>query len=159
MAESAGAPKDLIGFLDYYFVNKAPFQIPQTGREWLAQFGPWIAVVFLVLSLPALLLLLGIGSPLAPFRVGGYRWAYSEGYGWSYTNAHWLWLIGLAVPFVLLALALPGLFARKMSGWRLAFYAELVNVVAGVLMLDVVGALIGAIIWFYVLFQIRPLYK
>lgn len=159
MAASAGAPKDLIGFLDYYFVNKAPFQIPQAGREWLVQFGPWIVIVLLVLSLPAVLLLLGIGSTWPPFGVSGYRWGYAQPYGWSYTNAHWLWLIGLVVPFALLALALPGLFARKMSGWRLAFYAEVISLIAGVAMLDVVSALIGALVWFYVLFQIRPLYK
>jgi hypothetical protein len=159
MAESAGAPKDLIGFLDYYFVNKAPFQIPQAGREWLAQFGPWFVVVMLVLSLPAVLLLLGVGSTWPPVGFGGFRWNYFSTNGWGYTNVYWLWLIGVVVPFVLLALSLPGLFARKMSGWRLAFYAELINLIAGVVMLDIVGALIGGLIWFYVLFQIRPLYK
>jgi hypothetical protein len=156
MAAAAGAPKDLIGFLDYYLVSKAPFQIPQTGREWLVQFGPWIVVVLLVLSLPAVLLLLGIGSTWGPLNS---RWGYSQAYGWSYANAYWLWLTGLVVPFALLALAVPGLFARKMSGWRLAFYAEVISLIAGVLMLNVVGALLGALIWFYVLFQIRPLYK
>jgi len=159
MAASAGPPKDLIGFLDYYLVGKAPFQIPQAGREWLVRFGPWIVVVLLVLSLPAVLLLLGIGSAWAPFSLSDYRWGSGWPYGWTYMNAHWLWLIRLVVPFALLAMALPGLFARKMSGWRLAFYAELIGVIAGLLMLDVVGALIGALIWFYVLFQIRPLYK
>ena len=99
MAESAGAPKDLIGFLDYYFVNKAPFQIPQAGREWLAQFGPWFVVVMLVLSLPAVLLLLGVGSTWPPVGFGGFRWNYFSTNGWGYTNVYWLWLIGVVVPF------------------------------------------------------------
>jgi hypothetical protein len=154
MAETTGAPRDLIGFLDYYFVKKAPFQIPQAGREAIVQFGPWIVVVLLVLSLPALLFLLGLGA-WAPF--GGYRWGYSDAVGWAY--AYWPWMIGAIVRFVLMAMALPGLFARKMSGWTLVFYAELVSLVTGVLAMNLVGALIGALIAFYILFQIRPLYK
>lgn len=34
------APKELIGFLDLYLVKKAPFQIPDAGREWIVKFGP-----------------------------------------------------------------------------------------------------------------------
>ena len=65
MAESAGAPKDLIGFLDYYFVSKAPFQIPQAGREWLAQFGPWIVIVLLVFIVLQLFPLFGLDPAVA----------------------------------------------------------------------------------------------
>jgi uncharacterized membrane protein YdjX (TVP38/TMEM64 family) len=67
MTTSEQAPKDLIGFLDFYLVKKAPFQLPLEIREFLVKFGPWIAVVFLLLSLPALLLMLGIGAAMVPF--------------------------------------------------------------------------------------------
>ena len=56
-------------------------------------------------------------------------------------------------------MALPGLFARKLSGWTLLFYARLVSLVANVLSGAVVSALLVAQISLYVLFQVRLLYK
>jgi predicted membrane-bound spermidine synthase len=46
-----------------------------------------------------------------------------------------------------------------MSGWTLLFYAEAVSVIGSLLSLNILGALVFGLIWFYVLFQIRPLYK
>ncbi len=75
--DTTQAPKDLIGFLDFYLVRKAPFQLPDNVREWIVKFGPWIALVLLVLSLPPLLFVLGIGTVLMPF--GGYGYATASG--------------------------------------------------------------------------------
>jgi hypothetical protein len=99
------APKDPIGFLNYYLVTKAPVQIPGNVKEWLVQYGPWITIVVLVLTLPALLFVLGLGSVLVPFAGIGY----ATGFGFV--------AIGLVVEIGLTLMALPGLFARKMSGW------------------------------------------
>jgi len=68
---TAEAPKDLIGFLDFYLVKKAPFQIPDTGRELIVRFGPWITVVLLILLLPILLFALGLGALVMPFAGAG----------------------------------------------------------------------------------------
>src|SRR5262245_17989097 len=115
------APKDLMGFLEYYLVTKAPFQIPDNVKEILVKFGPWIALIVMVLALPILPLALCLGASLAPFA--GVNYAYGYGYV----------LIFTIVVFVLQAMALPGLFARKMSGWKLMFYAELVQIVGSLL--------------------------
>ena len=40
MADTEQAPKDLFGFLDFYLVKKAPFQIPDGGREFIVKYGP-----------------------------------------------------------------------------------------------------------------------
>ena len=141
------APKDLIGFLDYYLVTKAPFHIPGNVKEWLVQYGPWITIVLMVLTLPALLIVLGLGSLLIPFAGVGY----ASGFGFR--------AIGLVVEIGLTLMALPGLFARKMSGWTLLFYARVVSIVANLLAGAVVSALVGGIISLYVLFQVRSLYK
>ena len=117
MADENQAPKDLIGFLDFYLVKKAPFQLPDEAKEWIVRFGPWIALVLLVLSLPALLVLMGIGTVLIPFGGLGYAT------GFTYLS------IGLIVQLGLTVAALPGLFARKMTGWKLLFYAQLVSFV------------------------------
>ena len=140
-------PKDLIGFLDFYLVQKAPFQIPEGGKQWIVQWGPWITVALLVLSLPALLVVLGLGTALMPFGGVGYA------AGFSYLT------IVLIVQLGLLVMALPGLFARKMSGWRLLFYAQLVSIVLSLLRGSIIGAIVGGVISLYVLFQVRPLYK
>ena len=145
--DSTAAPKDLIGFLDYYLVQKAPFQIPPGGREWIVKYGPWITVVLLILMLPPLLFVLGIGTALMPFGGIGYAT------GFTYLTVVLIAEIGLTLA------ALPGLFARKMSGWRLLFYAQIVSLVFSLLSGSIIGGIIGALIGMYILFQVRPLYK
>jgi hypothetical protein len=102
MTTEAQAPSDPEGFLNHYFVTKAPFQIPGGGREAIVKFGPWIVVVLLVLSLPALLFILGVGTALVPFGGVGY----ATGFG--------LAAIGLCVQIALQVMALPGLFAEAL---------------------------------------------
>src|SRR5262245_41197593 len=114
-------PKDLIGFLDYYLVDKAPFQIPDNIKEIIVKFGPWIAAILTLLSLPVLLFALGLGTVLMPFGGVGY----ASGFG--------LAAIGAVVQMGLTIAALPGLFARKKIGWTLLFYATLVSFVFSLL--------------------------
>ncbi len=140
------APKDLIGFLDFYFVRKAPFQIPDAGREMIVRFGPWITVVLLILTLPILLFALGLGTILIPFGGVGY----ASGFG--------VLAIFVVVEVGLMIAALPGLFARKMAGWRLLFYSQLISIVYNVLSGSIVTGLLFGLIALYILFQVRPLY-
>ena len=146
-ADTNQAPKDLIGFLDFYLVQKAPFQIPDNAKEWIVQYGPWITAVLLVLALPPLLVVLGIGAALMPFGGIGYAT------GFTYLTIVLLAQLGLMVA------ALPGLFARKMSGWRLLFYSQIASLLFSLLSGALVGAIVGGVISMYLLFQVRPLYK
>jgi hypothetical protein len=156
VAQSVGAPKDLVGFLDYYFVRKAPFQIPPAGREWLVRFAPWIVIILLIVTVPAVLFVLRLGA-WTPFPAGAFQ--RGEPYAWPYTYAYWPWMLGVVLNFALRAAAVPGLFARRMSGWRLLFYAELIGVAAAFLSMAIVNGLLMGLVAFYILFQIRPLYK
>jgi hypothetical protein len=140
------APKDLIGFLDFYLVQKAPFQIPDAGREWIVKYGPWITVVLLALFLPFVLVVLGIGTIFAPFA------------GPAYATSFGFVAILAIVNFVLMIAALPGLFARRQSGWNLIFYSELLHIVTSLLSGAIIGGLFGGLIGLYILFQIRTLY-
>ncbi|MEK7162008.1 MAG: hypothetical protein AAB729_04965 [Patescibacteria group bacterium] len=54
---------------------------------------------------------------------------------------------------------MPGLFARKIQGWRLAYYAVLVSTLGQLLHGDIIGAIIGIVISMYVLFEIKEYYK
>ena len=141
------APKDVIGFLDFYLVKKAPFQIPDAGREWIVKFGPWITVVLLILTLPLLLVALGVGAFFVPWGGVGY----ATGFG--------IMTLLVIAEIGLMIAALPGLFARKMAGWRLLFYTQLVSIVYNVLTGSIVGGLLFGLVSLYILFQVRPLYR
>ena len=140
-------PKDLIGLLDLYLVDKAPFQIPPGGRDAIVKFGPWIAVVLLVLTLPVLLAALGLGTLFIPFG------------GIGYASRFGILSLFVIVEVGLMIAALPGLFARKIAGWRLLFYSQLVSIVYNVLSGSIVGGLLFGLIALYVLFQVRALYQ
>ncbi|HVC21419.1 MAG TPA: hypothetical protein VNE16_15200 [Vicinamibacterales bacterium] len=147
MTTDVRPPKDLIGFLDYYLVQKAPFQIPDNAKEWIVKWGPWITVVLMILTVPPLLFVLGLGTALMPYGGLGYA------AGFTYLT------VVLIVQLVLMVAALPGLFARAMSGWRLLFYAQIVSLLFSLLSGSIIGGIIGALIGLYILFQVRPLYK
>jgi hypothetical protein len=151
---SSTDPKAALGqletILDEYLVKKAPFQIPDNIKEILVQFAPWITLIVLLMALPALLFVLGMGSVVAPFAyLGGVR------AGTTLTVAYIFTIVAL----VLEAIALPGLFNRKRSGWNFVFYASLVSLVEGVVSGNIVSALVGAIIELYVLFQLKEKYQ
>lgn len=148
MAEEA--PKDLIGFLDFYLVKKAPFQLPDGAKEAIVKFGPWVAVVLLVLALPLLLLALGLSAVALPIAASTGQIGFGLGF---------LTLPLLVVTLGLEVAALPGLFARRMMGWKLIFYSRLITIAWDVLLLQFVGAIIGGLIGLYILMQIRPLYN
>jgi hypothetical protein len=140
-------PKDLIGFLDYYLVTKAPFQIPDGAKEAIVKYAPWIAIVLLALAVPALLFVLGIGALFVPFGGVGYATTF------GYLSVLLVIVLGLEIA------ALPGLFARKMQGWRLMFYARIVAIVSSLLSFAVLNAIVGGLITLYIMFQVRSLYE
>jgi hypothetical protein len=145
-APATEAPKDLIGFLDFYLVRKAPFQLPDAAKEIIVKFGPWITLILLILTMPILLFALGIGAFFVPFAGP----AYAGGFG--------VLTLFVLVEIGLMIAALPGLFNRKMSGWRLLFYSQLISIVYNLLAGNIVGGLVIGLITLYLLFQVRPLY-
>lgn len=149
MATTKATLSNLEETLNEYFVKKAPFQLPAGVKEFIVAFGPWIMLVLLVLSLPVLLAAIGLGAFLAPFAVlgGANAAAFTVGTVFS--------LVGL----VLQAMALPGLFKRKKSGWNLLFYSSLVSVAGALVALNLVGAVLNAVIGWYFIFQVRSMYK
>jgi hypothetical protein len=138
---------DVMGKLNYYFGERAP-QLPANVKEAIVKFGPWIDAILLLLLAPAILVTLGIGSVALPFSTLN-----------GDTSGLTLTLVALALQVILMVAALPGLFARKTTGWNLAFYGVLFNLVYSVLNFQIVSGLIGAVVSLYFLFQIRSYYK
>jgi hypothetical protein len=144
----------VISFFDEYFGKRAP-ALPANVKEWIVQYSGWIAVIVVVLSIPMVTLVLGLDAHYISF--GNWSSAYSYGYGLGFY--YWPLTIGIVTHFVLMAMAIRGLFARKMSAWQLVFFAQAAHALGLILSGAFVNGLLGALISFYILFQIRPLYK
>ena len=142
-----GAPRGFMETLEYYLVTKAPFQIPANVKEMIVKFGPWLDALFLLISIPLVLALIGLNTVLSI-----YPRTYMAS-GWS------IFSIFSLITFVLSVIALPGLFRRKLSGWNMIFYASIISLVSNVFSGNIVGGIIGAIIGLYILFQIRSYYN
>lgn len=148
---SASQPKNLAdveALLEKYLVKKAP-SLPPNLKEAIVKFGPYVALILIILSLPLVLGAFGLSALFAPLSFLG---GVGTGVGFS---------LGILLTFVTLVLeviALPGLFKRQLSAWRLMFYATLVSGVSSLLQGSLVGMLVGLLIGLYVLFQIKSYY-
>lgn len=144
--------KQLEDTLELYFVKKAP-ALPTNIKDLLVKIAPYLVIISLIMTIPAILLLLGLGSfatMIAP--AGGAD---------TVATLPNMWIgIVLLIPVVILdAMAVPGLFARKAVGWKYIFWAQLIALVSSIIQFNIVGGIIGAIIGFYILFQIKSHYK
>ena len=132
--------------MDEYLVKKAP-ALPKNIKDILVAIIPWFTLIGIVLLLPLLLAAIGISAIATPFAMmGGYH-----GFGI-------VLLLFILVEAVLEALALPALFKKQRKGWLFLFYARLISVVALLFSLSV-GGILGALISFYFLFQVKEYYK
>jgi len=140
----------LENLLEEYLVKKAPFTLPANWKEAIVKFAPWISLILMIVALPAVLALFGLGAVLTPFSyLGGLR----AGFGYTFG------LIVSAVSVVLEAIAIPGLFKRTRQGWNFVYYATLVGVVENVLHFNIGGLIIGSLLSLYILFQVKEYYK
>ncbi|PIQ72655.1 chromate transporter [Candidatus Roizmanbacteria bacterium CG_4_10_14_0_2_um_filter_36_35] len=136
--------------LETYLVDKAPFQLPAGAKEVIVKYGPWITLILLILALPAILFTFGLGTLVAPFAfLGGMKAGVNFGIG----------MIFSAVVLVIEAIAIPGLFKRAVSSWRLMYYAALLGGVESLISFNLRGLIIGTGISLYILFQIKSYYK
>jgi len=163
------ALKPLETKLNDLFVKNAP-PLPASGKKALVQYLPWINLVLGLLALYTVYVLWH-WAHLANNLIN-YANSLSAAYGGPAVSGNrlsfgiWLGLIVLTVEALLYIAAFPGTRDRKKSGWNLMFYALLVNVVYGVIMVftnyggigNLIGTLIGSAVGGYLLFQIRASY-
>lgn len=142
---------NLIDTLEDFF-KKAP-ALPVNGREGLVKAMPWIALIFGVLGVLVSVGGLGLLTVFSPLAVLSGPSGVAS-YGSGFVGA----LISLVASVLLLA-SYPGLKARKLSGWNLLFWSDVVNVVASLVSGGVVAGIVWALIGFYLLFQIKSYYK
>ena len=143
---------DLVGTIEPLFA-KAP-ALPANARDILVKIMPWIALIFGILGVLGAISGLGLLTATSPMAVlGGAEGVSAYGTGFL---ASIIWLISS----VLMLMAYPGLKKRQYKGWNLLFYSEVVSLVGAIVSItSIVGGIIGALIGFYLLFQIKSHYK
>lgn len=146
------ATKQLEEVLNEYLGEKAP-GLPDNVREVLVMLAPWLAVLGVVMGIPAVLALIGLGSmlPALPFAYGARAGYFGATFAIS--------TVFLAITLVLEVLAIPGLFSRSKQGWRMVFYVMLVGAVQSLIMLNLMSLIVGTLLGMYLLFQVRGYYK
>jgi hypothetical protein len=150
-----GILSQLEALLDEYMVTKAPFALPPEVKEFIVKVSPYLVIIFAVMALPLILAALGLTAILTPFAMmGGYHY----GFGWGFSAT-----IGLAISVITIIMeiaAVPGLFKRTEGAWRLLFYTSIVSLIGTIISFSgLLGGIIGAIIGWYILFQVKELYK
>lgn len=124
--------------------------IPQGGREVLVQVVPWFALIFGILGIFALI------------TAGTFLSVLSTTFGFQYTVPVLISIIAALVASVLQIIAFKPLTKRKKQGWNYLFYGSVLTTVANIIDVVlgsyVISAVIGAIITFYLLFEIRTMY-
>lgn len=130
-------------------VTKKLPSLPQNIIDILVTITPWLAVIGTVMGIPAILALFKMNQFAAYYNVPG------MGFGWGYQAGNLL----LVVQMILMGLSIQGLFARKISAWRLMYYAAWVSMLSSLISSGIVSMLIGGAISFYILFQVKKAYK
>lgn len=133
--------------LEPIFLDKFP-AFPDNVKEIIVQYGPYVLLILSVFGLFGILTAVGIGG--AAIGIG----AVSYGRGFNF-------FVGIALTIVTLVLylmAFSPLRARKKAGWNLLYYALLINLVSSIIQLNILGAIIGGLLGFWVLFQVRGKY-
>ncbi|MCL5409375.1 MAG: hypothetical protein M1607_00770 [Patescibacteria group bacterium] len=141
----------LTSVLDTYLAKKAP-ALPAKVKDVIVRFAPWVIIIVIIFSIPAILGFLGLGAMFAAPVMGTYMMA---GFGSRYFIA----LIFLTVSLILALLSLPGLMKQRKDGWNMIYYSILVDAVYSLLNLYLLSLIIGSLISLYLLFQVRSYYK
>jgi hypothetical protein len=153
-----GLVDQFAAFLEEYMVKKAPFALPKDAKELIVKVSPYVIIICAILTLPIIFAALGLSAILAPFAIMGI-----SGYGhvWGFSSI--ISLITSIVAFILEIMAVSGLFNRTKKSWRLVFYASIISFIGSILSMtginSIFSGIIGAIVGWYILFQVRDLYN
>ena len=128
--------------------------LPKGVNDFIVSVAPWLALILGILAILAGVAAFGFLSFLSPY-------AAMAGAG-QYAVTGLLASLVLLVQGVIELLAFPSLKSRKVRGWNLLFWSLVLSVVSSLLSLRVFGvveAIIGALIGYYFLYQVRTYYK
>lgn len=128
--------------------------LPKGATDFIVNIAPWLSLIFGVLSILVGVSAFGFLAVLSPF-------AAVSGAG-AYAITGLLSSIVLLVEGVIMVVAFPALKKRAQKGWNLLFWSLVLSVLSSVLTLNVFGvvqSVVGALIGYYFLYQMRSYYK
>jgi len=134
-------------------ISKKLPQLPDSVGEFLVKYGPYLMILGVVMGVIGLLTTFGLIASANPLIRAGY------GYGYRYGANFSIYGIVQLISMVLMAMAIPGLLKRAKSAWNLMFYASLVTAISYLINMNLGSLIIGMVINWYFLFQIRKFYK
>lgn len=137
--------KSLENKMEAFFIKTLP-PLPKNIVEILVKIAPWLAILGVIGGLQGLWAYYRLTrTPL--FEMAMYQ-------GWGYRLSP-LIILG---QLILTGLAIQGLFARKMSAWRLMYYSVWLSLLSSLLYGNLVSLVISGLISFYILFQVKGEY-
>lgn len=128
--------------------------LPKGASDFIVNIAPWLSLIFGVLSILVGVSAFGFLAVLSPF-------AAVSGAG-AYAITGLLSSVVLLVEGVIMVVAFPSLKNRAMKGWNLLFWSLVLSVVSSVLSLNVYGvvqSVVGALIGYYFLYQMKSYYR
>ncbi len=147
--ESITDSSDMMIKMENFFTKQLP-ALPQGVKDFIVNFGPWLIALNLLSTLPALF----VGNTFFLYMSPMMN-AFGRGYGAGWGLSWWI----VVATSILNLLSLPGLFKKQMSGWNLAYLAVWVNLIGSLIRFDLVSVLVGGGLGFYLLFQVKKLYR
>ncbi len=142
---------DIIETMGQWFDKFPP--LPKTWRDTLARIAPILSLIFGILGIIVAIGGLGVLTATSPLAfLGGASSVSSYGTG---ILSVLIYLVGS----ILLLASYPGLKAKNYKGWTLLFWSEVANLIGGLVSLAILSTIVGALIGFYLIFQIRSYYK
>lgn len=148
--------------LDEFLHKKAPVQLPEGGRAWIARNAWWLALIGGISLLWSTLSLWRVGHTVDRMVETVNYWA-GQPYVHHLGAGYYLSLLLMGITGIVMLVAAANLKEMRRTGWLYLFYAMLLQVVAAVLLLftsyggfgDFIGSLLSAVVGGYFLFQIR----
>jgi hypothetical protein len=121
---------------------------PENIKELLVQIAPYFAILIAVLGGLAVLTLMGMSSSIgiAMEAYGGSSWRM------------WLSILSAGASAVFCVMAFKPLQSKQKKGWDYMWYVSLISLASNVLSFNFIGAIIGGLIGFWILFQIKSKY-
>ena len=128
--------------LEPIFTKQLP-AFPDNIKDLFVKIAPFLAIIGVVFGV----LGVGVTALLSPFAWFAGSFMYGIG------------MLFLLAMVILDALAIPGLFAQKMAGWKYMYYAQFLSLIYNLCMGSWFSGLLGAFIGFWILFQIKEKYS
>ena len=133
--------------LEPIFLEKFP-AFPENVKDVIAQYGPYVLLVLSILGLLGILTAFGIGGAALNAGAAAYNGTFN----------FYIGIIISVITLVLYLMAFSPLKERKRAGWNLIYYALLISLLGNLIQLNLLGVIIGGVVGFWVLFQIRSKY-